>query len=46
MKPYKMLNYTRKGGFPGGSVVKNPQTNAGDTSWISGLGTSHMTWSS
>ena len=27
-------------GFPGGSVVKNPPTNAGDTSLIPGLGRS------
>ena len=25
-------------GFPGGSVVKNPPVNAGDLSWIPGLG--------
>ena len=28
-------------GFPGGSVVKNPPTNAGDTGSIPGLGGSH-----
>ena len=27
-------------GFPGGSMVKNPPANAGDTSLISGLGSS------
>jgi len=32
-------------GFPGGSVVKNPPANAGDTSLISGLERSHMPWS-
>ena len=26
------------GGFPGGSVVKNPPTNAGDVGWIPGSG--------
>ena len=29
-------------GFPGGSVVKNPPANAGDTSSIPGPGRSHM----
>ena len=29
-------------GFPGGSVVKNPPANAGDTDLIPGLGKSHM----
>ena len=28
-------------GFPGGSVVKNPPANAGDTDLIPGLGRSH-----
>ena len=28
--------------FPGGSVVKNPPANAGDTDSIPGLGRSHM----
>ena len=34
----------RKGieGFPGGTVVKNPPTNAGDTGLRPGLGRSHM----
>ena len=31
--------------FPGGSVVKNPPANAGDTGSIPGLGRSHMPWS-
>ena len=31
-------------GFPGGSVVKNPPTNAGDTS-IPALGRSNVLWS-
>ena len=42
MKPYKMLNYTRKGGFPGGSVVKNLPANAGDTGLIPDPGRSHV----
>ena len=29
-------------GFPGGSVIKNPPGNAGDTGSIPGLGISHM----
>ena len=29
-------------GFPGGSVVKNPPANAGDTGSSPGLGRSHM----
>ena len=28
--------------FPGGAVVKNPPTNAGDTGSSPGLGRSHM----
>ena len=28
------------GGFPGGSVVKDPPTNAGDVGWIPGSGRS------
>ena len=35
MEPESLL-----GGFPGGSVVKNPAYNVGDTGLISGLGTS------
>ena len=31
-----------EGGFPGGSVVKNPPANAGDTGSSPGLGRSHM----
>ena len=30
------------GDFPGGTVVKNPPTNAGDTGSIPGPGRSHM----
>nr|XP_058913291.1 zinc finger and SCAN domain-containing protein 2 isoform X2 [Kogia breviceps] len=33
-------------GFPGGTVVKNPPANAGDTGSIPGLGRSHMPQSS
>ena len=28
--------------FPGGTVVKNPPANAGDTGWSPGPGRSHM----
>ena len=31
--------------FPGGTVVKNPPANAGDTGSIPGPGRSHMPWS-
>ena len=31
--------------FPGGTVVKNPPANAGDTGSSPGLGRSHMPWS-
>ena len=33
-------------GFPGGSVVKNPFTSAGDMGSIPSLGRSHLLWSS
>ena len=33
-----------KWSFPGGPVVKNPPSNAGVTSWMPGLGRSHMPW--
>ena len=33
---------TTKKGFPGGTVVKNPPANAGDTGSSPGLGGSHM----
>ena len=33
-------------GFPGGSMVKNPPANAGDTDLIPDLGRSHMPQSS
>ena len=32
--------------FPGGTMVKNPPANAGDTGSIPGPGRSHMPWSS
>ena len=31
-------------GFPGGSVIKNPPADAGDTGLIPNLGRSHMPW--
>ena len=31
-------------GYPGGSVVKNPPANAGDTGPTPTLGRSHMPW--
>ena len=31
--------------LPGGSVVKNPSANAGDTGSVPGPGGSHMPWS-
>ena len=34
----------RAGGFPGGSAVKNPPTNAGDTGSIPNLGRSHKAY--
>ena len=33
------------GDFPGGTVVKNPPVNAGDTGSSPGLGRSHIPWS-
>ena len=35
-------NKTDLGCFPGGTVVENPPTNAGDTGSSPGLGGSHM----
>ena len=35
-----------QGGFPGGSMVKNPPVNAGDNGLIPGVGRSHIHWSS
>ena len=37
-----LFNLKKIGGFPGGPVVKNPPANAGDMSWIPGLGRSYM----
>ena len=34
-----------EGDFPGGTVVKNPPANAGDTGSSPGLGRSYMLWS-
>ena len=40
---FYLSSYTQ--GFPGGSVIKNPPVNAGDTDCIPGPGRSHMLWS-
>ena len=45
MKNFSASKDTMKD-FPGGSRVKNPPANAGDTNLIPGLGRSHMPWSS
>ena len=37
-----MLKVVKAKGFPGGSMVKNPQANAGDMGLIRGPGRSHM----
>ena len=37
--------YIQNRDFPGGTVVKNPPANAGDTGSIPGPGRSHMPWS-
>ena len=39
-----MLSKKGKMGFPGGSVVKNPPANAGDTGSIPDPGRSHVLW--
>ena len=39
------LHKNRREGFPGGSVVKKPLTNAGDKSSIPVPGRFHMPWS-
>ena len=39
-KPNKIIRDSM--GFPGGTVVKNPPANAGDTDSSRGLGRSHM----
>ena len=48
-KPPLLHLHTQNGtalGFPGGAVVKNPPTSAGDTGSIPGLGWFHMMQSS
>ena len=40
-----ILKKEKKLGFPGGTVVKNPPANAGDTGLSPGPGRSHMPWS-
>ena len=46
LSPHIQLSFKRKkGGFSGGSVVKNPPANAGHTGSIPALGRSHMSWS-
>ena len=44
-KPNNPIKNGQKRDFPGGAVVKNLPTNAGDTGLISGPGRSHMPWS-
>ena len=39
---YYHTKITEAGGFPGGTVVKNPPANAGDTGLSPGPGRSHM----
>ena len=39
-----LKNKRRVGDFPGGTVVKNPPTNAGDTGSLPGPGRYHMPW--
>ena len=43
--PKVSLSRNIKWGFPGGTVVKNPHANAGDTGSCPGPGRSHMLWS-
>ena len=40
-----IVKNTVLGGFPGGTVVKNPPANAGDTGSSPGPGKSHRLWS-
>ncbi|XP_068396776.1 histone H2B type 2-E-like isoform X1 [Eschrichtius robustus] len=40
-----VTKYTSSKDFPGGTVVKNPPANAGDTGSSPGPGRSHMPWS-
>ena len=37
MNKKKIKKPTKNGGFPGGSVIRNPPANAGDTGLIPGL---------
>ena len=39
------ISYNKPQDFPGGTVVKNPPANAGDTGSSPGPGRSHMPWS-
>ena len=41
-----ILSQERKGGFPGGSVIKNLPARAADMNLIPGLGRSRMSWNS
>ena len=41
----QLLKNKKGQGFPGGTVVKNPPANAGDTGSSPGPGRSHMPWS-
>ena len=45
-KPHVKAKKSKKGGFPGGSVIRNPPANAGDMGSIPGLRRSDMPWSS
>ena len=38
----ELIDKTEAGGFPGGTVVKNPPANAGDTGSSPGPGRSHV----
>ena len=42
MNKKKIKKPTKNGGFPGGSVIRNPPASAGDTGSIPGPGRSHM----
>ena len=44
-KTIENVEEKKKGGFPGGAVVKNPLANAGDTGSSPGPGKSYMPWS-
>ena len=43
--PEKTIIQKESWGFPGGTVVKNPPANGGDTGSSPGPGRSHMLWS-